>query len=547
MEAIEPMSQNRDMGRRQLCGIAKCRLARALTIVTIGLTAIVSLVWSHVKLFSQDEMYEFQTDSVHSLAQLVHVQRTWPISLDPLLYHSLSHGAMRAFGANEFSQRFPALLGFLLMQVCLFFLVRRLAGERAGAVAAAFPAVTATLYYSAEGRPYGFLLGLYALAMLCWICAVRTERRGLALFGLAAAIAATLNTHYFGVLLLAPIWAAELWRTVERRRIDWPVVAAILAGMLGFAGARPFMKAAGEFKTYYYNGGGVGLHDITRAYRTLFVDYTKQPIVAQHVWMVALVSFALALVWGCWHASSPTHRDKTAMSRAPGLLMSNADWVLLLVLAALPFGGYLLARFVTHSIEVRYVLGAIVAISAMLALASAQWLDSDAVFSAVMIILGLGIVIGGVVRIRGEQRKSAERLASLVLPTDVKAALMTNPDGHLYIQDMGAFEEDRYYEPDPQVKPRMTLVYSADEELRWDGHDTMALTATHMHHFTDAPVVAYETIRNRPGEHIFVLFHTGWDWTDQAFAADSAKLRPIGSALGGDVAGVSFPQTNTQR
>ena len=54
------------------------------------------------------------------------------------------------------------------MQVCLFFFVRNMAGDRAGAVAAAFPALTATLFYSAEGRPYGLLLGMYALALLCW-------------------------------------------------------------------------------------------------------------------------------------------------------------------------------------------------------------------------------------------------------------------------------------------------------------------------------------------------------------------------------------------
>ena len=115
---------------------APCRLARALTIVMLGFTLAVSLLWSRAKLFSQDEMYEFQTDSVSSLRELIHVQRTWPISLDPPLYHALSHGAMQVFGATAFAQRLPALLGFLLMQICLFFLVRRLAGERAGAVAA---------------------------------------------------------------------------------------------------------------------------------------------------------------------------------------------------------------------------------------------------------------------------------------------------------------------------------------------------------------------------------------------------------------------------
>src|ERR1017187_6806408 len=153
--------------------IAKCRLARVLAVVFVCLTAALSLMWSHHKLMSQDEMYEFQTDSVGSVAELVQVQRTWPISLDPLLYHVLSHGAMRVFGVGAFAQRLPALKGFLLMQVCLFFFARNLAGERAGAVAAAFPVLTAPVFYSAGGRPYGLMLGLYALALLCWQVAIR--------------------------------------------------------------------------------------------------------------------------------------------------------------------------------------------------------------------------------------------------------------------------------------------------------------------------------------------------------------------------------------
>jgi hypothetical protein len=32
----------------------------------------------------------------------------------------------------------------------------------------------------------------------------------------------------------------------------------------------------------------------------------------------------------------------------------------------------------------------------------------------------------------------------MVLPAEVKAALDANPDGRLYVQDMGAFEEDRF-------------------------------------------------------------------------------------------------------
>ena len=511
-----------------------------MVVVFVLVTAALSLAWSHAKLMSQDEMYAFQTYSVPSVAELVHVQRTEPISLDPLLYPLLAHAGMKAFGAGAFALRLPSLLGFLLMQVCLFFFVRRLEGERAGVVAVAFPALTATLFYSAEGRPYGLMLGLYALALLSWQAATSeagnreqgtgNRRRGWALMGLAAAIALTINAHYFGILLLVPLCAAEGFRSLQRRQTDLPVVAAIYVGMAGFAATWPFLKAASGFHKNYYNAGSVGLHDITRAYRSIFVDYTQMSMPAQHVWMAVLVAFAAALVWAC----------KRVMRDGFELRIPAAEWVLLLVLAALPFCGFMLARFVTHSIEVRYVLGAVVAISAMVAIAVSPWLRRDGVFAAVMVALGVAIVGAGAARIHAEQKKTEARLASLVLPAEVKATLDANPDGRLYMQDLGAFEEDRYYEPDADVRARMTLVYSRAEEMRWNRHDTMALTAMHIGRFTGLPVVSYEALRAQPGEHLFVLYHTGWDWTDQAFAEDGARVRPVGRAMAGDVAAVRF-------
>jgi hypothetical protein len=520
-----------------------------MVVVFVVLTAAVSLAWSHEKLMSQDEMYAFQTDSVRTVAELVHVQRDTPISLDPLLYHLLSHGGMRVFGVGAFALRFPAFLGFLLMQVCLFFFVRTMAGERAGMVAAAFPALTATLFYSAEGRPYGLMLGLYAWALWCWQTAVRGRdqgsgirdqkgRRGWALVGLAVAIAATINAHYFGILLLVPICAAEGYRTLRRRAVDWPVAGTIGVGMAGFVGTMPFLKGAGEFKKHYYNAGTVGLHDITRSYRSIFLDYTKMSMPAQHGWMVVLVVFAVALVWGC--ARVVRGQRQTQIPFGDDKQISAAEWVMLLALAGLPFCGYLLARFVTHSIEVRYVLGAVVALSAMVAVAMSEWLTRDAVFSAVVALLLVGVIGTSALRVRAEQRATAARLASLALPAEVKTAVLASADGRLYVQDMGAFEEDRYYEPDAEMKARMTLVYSDAEELRWNRHDTMALTARHIAQFTTLPVVSYEALKATPGEHVFVLFHTGWDWTDEAFAEVGAKVRPVGRAMGGDVAAVRF-------
>ena len=113
-------------------GIAKCGLARAMVVVFVLLTAAVSLAWSHSKLMSQDEMYEFQTDSVRSLAELVHVQRTWPISLDPLLYPRCRMGRCRRSGRVRLRCGLPALAGFSADAGLPVFL-RAEPGGRAGA------------------------------------------------------------------------------------------------------------------------------------------------------------------------------------------------------------------------------------------------------------------------------------------------------------------------------------------------------------------------------------------------------------------------------
>src|SRR6202012_207206 len=111
---------------------------------------------------------------------------------------------------------------------------------------------------------------------------------------------------------------------------------------------------------------------------------------------------------------------------------------------------------------------------------------------------------------------------------------------HLYIQDMGNFEVASYYEPDPAVRSRITLLYSHDDELRYDNHDTASLTAEHMTHFTGFHIIPYTQLQSAPGDHILVLYHSGWDWTDQALAADHAHVKPLGPALDGDAVAAEF-------
>ncbi|HZQ44327.1 MAG TPA: glycosyltransferase family 39 protein [Acidobacteriaceae bacterium] len=491
------------------------------------LTAAVALAWSHVKLLSQDEIFVLQTDSVSSVRELIHIQRHYPISLDPLVFHLLGHACAKLFGPSALALRLPSIAGFLLMQACIFFATRRIASPRAALIAMAFPALTASLFYAPEARPYGLLLGFYALAFLAWQSAARRgEKRAGALILLAAVIALTLNTHYFGILILIPLCLAELTRTLQRRRLDIPVVAAIVIGIAGIVFALPFQKAAGEFRKHYYNAGAINWRAISQAYRSLFVNYTTQPIRIQRLEDVLLVAFAAAII-------------VLAVRRLRTLALPRPELVFLLALAALPLFGVALAVFVTHSIEVRYVLSAIIAIAIFFAIAvepSVRRLPMPIVVS----VLIIAILLAGSVRVRGERTKSSEKLALLGVPSALKAQILALPDSHIYIQDMGHFEVASYYEPDPEIRSRLTLLYSQPDELRYDLHDTASLTAEHMQDFTGFTIVPYARLKETPGEHVILLYHSGWDWTDQALAADSAHVNPLGPALDGDAVAVRF-------
>jgi hypothetical protein len=90
------------------------------------------------------------------------------------------------------------------------------------------------------------------------------------------------------------------------------------------------------------------------------------------------------------------------------------------------------------------------------------------------------------------------------------------------------------------VRSRLALLYSSEDELRYDRHDTASLTAEHMQHFTAFHIVPYAQLKATAGDHLLVLYHSGWDWTDQALAADRARVTHLGPAMAGDAVLVNY-------
>jgi hypothetical protein len=81
--------------------------------------------------------------------------------------------------------------------------------------------------YAFQARPYGLVLGFGGLALWAW--QRRTETRSsLSLAVLAVGLAGAIMSHYYSVIQVAlPLVLAESVRTIQRRRLDWPVALAM--------------------------------------------------------------------------------------------------------------------------------------------------------------------------------------------------------------------------------------------------------------------------------------------------------------------------------
>ncbi|HEV2578443.1 MAG TPA: glycosyltransferase family 39 protein [Acidobacteriaceae bacterium] len=522
------MSQSRPQQSRQ-------SLALLLASSVIILTAVLSLLWSNARLLWQDEFLSFYSDSVPSVAHVVRVQLHSPISLDPPTYHLLSHFFMKLIGANAIALRLPALLGFLLMEISIYALVRRLASARAAIVAMTLPLVTASFRYSVEGRPYGLLLGLYAMALLCWYVAQDSEApshsrtgRTWALVGLALSIALAITSHYFGILILVPVASGEIARTIERRRLDRPMLLAIAAGFAAVFVILPFRHALQPYRTHYYING-VGIRDISQGYRELFVMYSQWPITAQRLTALTLVVCVLVLFWS----------GRRRFLRRPAS-ESKSLWIALFAFAALPFFSFLFGRFITHTMEVRYVAATIIPFAVVAALVLDRFLRSTPFFAALeFAILLLAISITSA-QIAAARASGASLLASMTIPSSLQQELDTHPSERLYTQSLTDFFLDTYYARTPALAQRLTLVYDEPREVHWLGHNTNAITAVYLGRFSQLRVMPYCQFLQQD-KPLLISYPDTWSWIDQEMAATGISAKSLGPVMRGQLVRINAP------
>ena len=174
-----------------------------------------------------DTMLSASSPTVHDvIAALVK-----PIDATPPLHPILVHFSLAVFGSSPLAARLPSIIGFSLLMVCIYSFVSRRLTPAFGVLAVLLLLSTTATEYAWEARAYGVLLGWLGLAMVAY--QRRVQGGGAAAVAVLWAIMFLIpTTHYYGVLVVAAFFAAELARTIDRRRIDWPVILGIVVAPL---------------------------------------------------------------------------------------------------------------------------------------------------------------------------------------------------------------------------------------------------------------------------------------------------------------------------
>jgi hypothetical protein len=145
------------------------------------------------------------------------------------LMHLTVRAAHWFFGYSSLATRFPMLIGFWVMQICIYmFLKRRLTWPYA-VMGMVFPALTFAWHYAFEARAYGIILGCAGVVLAAWQSAVEDRWRIWSMAAMAAGLAVVLACHSTAAVIGIPVAVGELVRTWERRSVDWGIWLAFAA------------------------------------------------------------------------------------------------------------------------------------------------------------------------------------------------------------------------------------------------------------------------------------------------------------------------------
>ncbi len=494
-------------------------------------TAALSIFYAYVRPFWADELIEFYTDSKPSVAAINYGQLHAPVSLEPPAFHFVFHFFTHLFHSPELTFRLPAVLALLVTEICVFFIALRLTRKQAVAAwAIVLPLWLASFDYGHEARIYSVLIACMAVALLSWQWSTsETVKRSLAIVGIFISLAIGVLTHYFALFSTLAIWAGELVRSYQRRRLDKGVLTALVLAPALFVFNIPYERALAPVRVHYYDLGETSWRNLPITYAFLVHGMSVFALTPRKLLFLSALYFVLFLVFAVRYGKLIWSRWKT-----------RPVWVEAAVLATalLPFLDLVVAQ-VTRSYVPRYALPAVVGIAILVPSVLELYRFFRRGREVLLILL---FVFGCVNAFQGAhqaQRAKQQLIASLQVSPDLAHALAGQPDQTIYVQNIEESILEHFY-ASRELKPHIVGFYSAGCELKWLNRDVGSRYSRSLGTTTELPFVPFKNLQSG-GPKLLVLFHDPVEeWIDQELQANGAQIEPLGKAFGGDLVRVTF-------
>ncbi len=317
----------------------EARHGNAGLVLLAGLLAVFGLAAAGVassKPLWHDEIFTVVLCRLPDMASVWRELQTGMEQMPPLT-HVLSRVAYSAGGGTPFAVRLASIIGLGVFVLCVFFVLRPRLPVEYSLAGAAIPFLTQALHFAYEARPYAVVLGFTGVAVLCWDRAPERRGRALAITGLAVACAAAVSCHYYAVLIVIPLAAGELARSLRPPRFDAAVWIALASPLVPLAAFLPLIRAARSFATSFW----------ARPQLSTFGD-----AYAYLVGLAAPLFIALAIFWAAYLAFA---RRRDGAADAGGLnagLAVSAGFIALPAIAVV-------SAFATGAFAPRYAIWAV--------------------------------------------------------------------------------------------------------------------------------------------------------------------------------------------
>jgi len=482
---------------------------------------------------------EFFTFFISRLSGIPEMLKAMPADGQPPLQYLLTHFSLRCFGETAFALRLPEILAHLGAGLLTWRIVRThgTAVQALFAMTVLMGATTRSFLSSLAvgdlaftARPYQLVLLFTALAFFSWqFATMRQYKRLLPLCGITCAIAGGILSHHFAIIQIGTFLAAgEITRLLRRRKLDWPMLAAIGAGLLPAIFTLPLGHQTREVLDQAVR------HSSTFCAHPAFSDLLSWLLMVP--WLLFLPVTVLAIL----PVSAPrTSEHESSLPAVPTHEVAAA--------AALSFIfplQLILAAVLTGYFQARYAIGGTLGLAILLAWTWPRAGRLRLMAEPALAILTIGyLVLSAGNLATAEIRHPAGRTPPA--KTAVPGLLFEAPAG-LPIVAANAFE----YLPQWWYAPsslRHRLIYLTDLEyavqqpnfmpelslaidrafIPFPQADYAAFLASHPHFLllcTGDPVNDWISARlRRSGWHLSLLAHSG---KDQLFRVDRGTLPP---------------------